>query len=393
MRRRSAAGTFILIVLSLSLLAAPLAQAATKSDLQAHEKAAADARAAAKAAEAAAAKLAIDIEALEVRMTAIEKDIAALADDIGAASLRTDKLQLEVDGLRGEVTLKQAEIDATQAECDSEEALLAARMQETYKQGDLFFLEMLLSSNDIEDLIARTALAQRVMTQNQENAAQLKETRLSLDKVKSEMDRTLEAVDTKRAEAKAEEDRLLGLRSQRKARLADQQAAENEKSALFTANKKEAARLRALADAEDAESAKIAQELYGTGSGYYSGVMAWPVPGYFRISSPFGPRICPFHGRENHSGIDIGRKADGTAIGGAAIVAAGGGTVLSAGWRGGLVTPSSSTTATASRRSTRTSRLAASRFPPAKPSPRVIASEPSVQRATRRARTCTSRCA
>ncbi|KAF0208708.1 MAG: peptidoglycan DD-metalloendopeptidase family protein [Actinomycetota bacterium] len=335
MRRRSAAGTFILIVLSLSLLAAPLAQAATKSDLQAHEKAAADARAAAKAAEAAAAKLAIDIEALEVRMTAIEKDIAALADDIGAASLRTDKLQLEVDGLRGEVTLKQAEIDATQAECDSEEALLAARMQETYKQGDLFFLEMLLSSNDIEDLIARTALAQRVMTQNQENATQLKETRLSLDKVKSELNRTLEAVDTKRAEAKAEEDRLLGLRSQRKARLADQQAAENEKSALFASNKKEAARLRALAEAEDAESAKIARELYGTGSGYYSGVMAWPVPGYFRISSPFGPRICPFHGRENHSGIDIGRKADGTAIGGAAIVAAGGGTVLSAGWRGG----------------------------------------------------------
>lgn len=335
MRRRSAAGTFILIVLSLSLLAAPLAQAATKSDLQAHEKAAADARAAAKAAEAAAAKLALDIEALEVRMTAIEKDIAALADDIGAATLRTDKLQLEVDGLRGEVTLKQAEIDATQAECDSEEALLAARMQETYKQGDLFFLEMLLSSNDIEDLIARTALAQRVMTQNQENASKLKETRLSLDKVKSELNRTLEAVNTKRAEAKAEEDRLLGLRSQRKARLADQQAAENEKSALFAANKKEAARLRALAEAEDAESAKIARELYGTGSGYYSGVMAWPVPGYFRISSPFGPRICPFHGRENHSGIDIGRKADGTAIGGAAIVAAGGGTVLSAGWRGG----------------------------------------------------------
>jgi murein DD-endopeptidase MepM/ murein hydrolase activator NlpD len=335
MRRRSAAGSFILIVLALSLLAAPLAQAATKSELEAHEKAASDARAAAKKAEAAAAKLALDIESLEERMTAIESDIAALVDDIDAATTRTERLQAEVDGLRVEVTAKQTEIDATQAECDNEEALLAARMQDSYKQGDLFFLEMLLGSEDIEDFIARTTLAQRIMRQNQENAAQLKATRIALDKAKSELNRTLEAVNTKRAEAEAEQKRLLDLRSQRKARLADQQAAENEKTALFAANKKEAARLRKLADAEEAESNRLAQELYGTGSGYYSGVMAWPVPGYFRISSPYGPRTCPFHGKENHSGIDIGRKADGTAINGASIVAAGDGKVISAGWRGG----------------------------------------------------------
>lgn len=31
----------------------------------------------------------------------------------------------------------------------------------------------------------------------------------------------------------------------------------------------------------------------------------WPVPGYSRISSQFGPRNCPFHGRETHTGIDL----------------------------------------------------------------------------------------
>lgn len=35
-------------------------------------------------------------------------------------------------------------------------------------------------------------------------------------------------------------------------------------------------------------------------------VYGWPLPGITRITSPFGPRICKFHGKETHSGIDVG---------------------------------------------------------------------------------------
>lgn len=35
------------------------------------------------------------------------------------------------------------------------------------------------------------------------------------------------------------------------------------------------------------------------------GEYIWPLPGYTRISSPFGYRICPYHGRELHGGVDI----------------------------------------------------------------------------------------
>lgn len=35
------------------------------------------------------------------------------------------------------------------------------------------------------------------------------------------------------------------------------------------------------------------------------GSFVWPLPGYSGISSPYGWRICPFHGREFHTGIDI----------------------------------------------------------------------------------------
>jgi len=36
-----------------------------------------------------------------------------------------------------------------------------------------------------------------------------------------------------------------------------------------------------------------------------TGGYIWPLPGYTRISSPFGYRNCPYHGRELHGGVDL----------------------------------------------------------------------------------------
>ena len=65
-----------------------------------------------------------------------------------------------------------------------------------------------------------------------------------------------------------------------------------------------------------------------TGSEYDGGKFKWPVPGHTRISSQYGNRICPFHGPEFHTGIDI------PAPYGSKVVAAASGKVIHAGWLG-----------------------------------------------------------
>lgn len=327
--------------ISLSLIAtltfSPLALGATEADLREHEQAASDARKAAEAEEAKADQLAKEVRDLDSRIDAIEADIAALADDISIATERTERLEEEVAQLRSEISVKEGEIAQTQADYDEQQALLANRMQESYKHGDLFFLEMLFSAKNIEDLIARTTLVQRVIRQDEEISAELKSTQLSLEKAKTELDRILEAVNTKRQEAAAEEKRLKTLRSQHASKLNEQKAAQDNKAALMAESKENAEKLRQLAEMEEAESAKIAKELYGSGSGYYAGIMAWPVPGFYRVSSPFGYRIHPILGTKKlHTGIDIGRNLDPPqSIDGAAIVAAESGKVIYAGYRSG----------------------------------------------------------
>jgi murein DD-endopeptidase MepM/ murein hydrolase activator NlpD len=339
MHRRRAIIALISLALVSSFAFAPVAYAASEAELRQHEEAARKARQAADAAQSEADRLSKEVAALDQTIDAIQGDINALADDVAAAQERTDRLNAEVAALKADVTTKQGEIDVTQAEYERQSDLLAERMQATYKNGNFFYLELLLDSQDIEDFISRTTLVQRVIRSNEEVAGELKDTRIELERIKSEIERDLQAVDAKRAEAQAEEDRLTSLRAKHQAKLKEQTTAQNQKAGLVAENQANAKRLRAMAEAEEKESAAIAAELYGTGSGYFSGVMKFPVPGFEQTptgGSAFGYRIHPILGyKKLHTGIDIGGRAVGRNINGATIVASADGKVIYAGYRGG----------------------------------------------------------
>lgn len=67
----------------------------------------------------------------------------------------------------------------------------------------------------------------------------------------------------------------------------------------------------------------------GGGDGIATGRWIWPVK-CSNISSPYGNRICPFHGREFHAAYDIAASY------GSSVYAADGGTVIKAGYNGGF---------------------------------------------------------
>ncbi|MDZ4063187.1 MAG: peptidoglycan DD-metalloendopeptidase family protein, partial [Coriobacteriia bacterium] len=238
----------------------------------------------------------------------------------------------EVASLRADIGAKEAAITATQAEFDRQKALLEARITSSYKQGDFFYLELLLGAKDFRDLIARTTLVQRVIESNNDIALGLAATKDNLETAKSELDRNLSTVSAKRAEAETVEKNLREMRGARQAVANQQRAVQNQKNAMMEAAENDAARMKALAEEEEREAARIASAMRASqGGGIYNGVMAWPVPGG-SLSSAYGWRIHPIFGtRKFHHGIDI------SAGSGADVVAAGDGTVIktSYGWNGG----------------------------------------------------------
>lgn len=327
---RSRALASLTLALCLFAGTAMPAHAVTSSDVAKHREAAESARKKAEAAEAAAKKLAAEVEKLDSRIDDLQEQTDALDPKIAKATKRTLRLEGEVLELKGKCARTEAEIDKTQAEFDTQRGLLAERVQATYKQGTWFYLDLLLGSTDFDDLIARTDLVNRVIESNNNIAASLAATKSDLEKAKSTLERSLEEVDLKRKEARSVEKELRGLRAARQNAVDQQESVQRNKQELVVENKSNAKRLRALAQAEEAESNRIAALLSGGGSGRFSGSMAWPVPASHRVTSSFGWRVHPIFGTKRfHSGVDIGAGS------GSAIVAAAAGKVISASYRGG----------------------------------------------------------
>jgi len=311
--------------------------AVTQDDLSQARQRAEAARKAAAQAEAVANDLAKQAAELDKKIDALELKVAELDPQISKATERSARLRAEVAKLRASIESKQLDIQETQATLEVEQQLLDERISTTYKQGDWYYLELLLGSQDIGDLVARTELVRRIILSNQSLAEDLSRTKADLERAQTELQRTLESVQLKRAEAESVEKDLRSLRRQRQSSVSAQRTVLGQKSELLAETKANAARYRKIAAAEEAESERIAAELARSshGSGIYNGVMAWPVPGFYNVTSPYGYRIHPiFHDRRLHTGIDIGKNGS-QPINGAAIVAAGSGTVIYAGYRSG----------------------------------------------------------
>jgi murein DD-endopeptidase MepM/ murein hydrolase activator NlpD len=323
----------LVFVLAASLAAPVTGFALSQSDVAAHKAAAAAARKRAAAEQAKANDLLQQTQALEDRINSLNDELAALGTQIGTASQRRARLDEEIALTRQDIAAKQATIAQLTTDYDSRVAALSARADATYRAGDWGWFEMLLGSTDLADLIQRTEYVNMIMTDDEQAATDLDNNRVDLETATAALDQAEQTLNAKRAEVAAQMSGLQTLQTARDSRRAAEQTVQQQKSAMLAETKRNVARLRALALAEEQESARIAQLLKGGashGTGKYNGTLRWPVPGHTHIGSPFGMRMHPIlHVRKMHTGIDI------SAPSGATIVAAGNGTVIFAGRNGG----------------------------------------------------------
>ena len=228
-------------------------------------------------------------EELDDKINNLNKKTEKIEEKIKSSNERIEKINKESEKLKKEI--KQLEEDIT-----SNQESLAERLKVINNNYTLGYLKVILSSNSISDFLNNIYIVQEVVKQDKQmlndlenNKNEVKDKKEILDKnkeeekvIKDELVKDKENLDKDKIELKKLKEELV-----------------KEEEELEEKLQKIAAQKAATSsDSNNLANSNSSSTVISNGS--------WPVPGYSRVSSPFGYRIHPVLGiKKLHTGIDI----------------------------------------------------------------------------------------
>jgi murein DD-endopeptidase MepM/ murein hydrolase activator NlpD len=171
------------------------------------------------------------------------------------------------------------------------------RLVQIYVGGDITILDVLFESTSLTDFLTRYDMMSKVVDNDIHLLTELKLAKAELEAEKAELELVKAALEEEKQERQLKQDDLSAQWSRQ-----NQMARQLEQDEILAAEAED--ELERLAE----DLKKFVAEIQAKYKSQYmgSGTMGWPVPGYTRISSPYGYRTHPIlKVWKFHSGIDI----------------------------------------------------------------------------------------
>ena len=242
------------------------------------------------AADAAAKEAKKQTEAKREEAKDAAKKAAAATKNFKEAEAKLEELASQVEYTKAEIAETGEKITKKEAEIKDQNDALDKRLTAMYKTGTAGFVDVILSSESVEDLLSNVGMVHKILESDQGLLKKLQKDHKQLKKLKESLENqqiALEAAEIETEELKkryqAEADKMHAMQAQKEAEAAEMAA--------------EAAALQEKAEAMIVES--------GGQIDISPGEYAWPTQSNWQLSDKYGWRICPFHGREFHNGLDI----------------------------------------------------------------------------------------
>lgn len=221
---------------------------------------------------------------------------------LDAVQAEIDQVYAQLKEAEANLAAQQKEYDRIQEELAASQAELRDRVNAIYKNGDVSYLDVLFSSEDIQDFISGFVFLGKIVDQDQSIINSINENKVLAEEKLNELEVTRNQIADLKEQKEAEETQYL--------------AQVDAKSALLDQLGSEEDKLLAEIDEMQSQSSSIASEI----NSYYSslstsdpgytytgsGTFTWPLSIAGRITSPFGYRTHPISGAyKMHTGVDI----------------------------------------------------------------------------------------
>lgn len=241
--------------------------------------------------------------AIKAEKETILNEIADLDDKISEYEGELEELNTKIKKLEGQIATKGKEIEKLKEEFEEMQQLLTDRLVAIYEEGQVNFLDVLLSAESIWDYISMPTRIQELTEADNNQMEKVEKQRIEVEKAQKQLEE--QNVELKDAKKTAE---------MKQKQLVIVKADKQNKAANLTAEQK---KLQSQIQKYNAEIKKMEEEIAraaqnsGGYVGNFNGTLSWPISStsrnYNYITSYFGNRDVPVAGATaNHGAIDIG---------------------------------------------------------------------------------------
>jgi murein DD-endopeptidase MepM/ murein hydrolase activator NlpD len=286
------------------------------------------------------------IEEIDKRIVAIQKEVERLEGELAETVRKREETEKELAILQKRLIQTRRELEKAKRELAKQNQVLNERLVGVYKNGSIFYIQVLLTSTDFADFLNRLAFLQLIVEQDIKLLRKIERTKKLVEERKAALEENQRRVTEKRLLLLTQERRIKALKQEQENQKAaaqlevarqekllaeakkEQETYENVEDLLISASIEVASEIRRLEREARSKRLPSGRRVLATPTQSYrvsrSGFV-WPTEG--RITSRYGMRWHPIlGGYRMHTGVDI------AAVAGQPIIAAQSGTVLVAGW-------------------------------------------------------------
>lgn len=247
-----------------------------------------------------------NLENINVQLTENLEAINNLDEQIGEYESQIESVSNNINQVEKQIRETENSLKTIQKRYNHQNELLKKRIVYMYEAGETKYLDVLLNSKSIVDFITRYYLIQEIAQYDRDFLNDIKKEKDEIEKIEESLKTSKETL----KEIKAEQKKLaISLENAKVVKsgyvnnLNEEEIKIQEEISIYQK------------ELDLIELDVLMAALESNGSQYVGGTFAWPAPGYYTITSPYGMRLHPvIKSYRNHSGMDIGAPMGSYAI-------------------------------------------------------------------------------